>query len=134
MFRRGTRSNLIQADKLDFFFDALDHLGEIELLRMRAAWKSVDPQAHDDAWTAVRAAGALNGIGTDIDRVRNRAMAWSTKGDNAVPFRQNDNVTWAEVKLEAAEAIVDIALAVALGDLLDAKTREILLTAWDGDL
>ena len=132
MFHRKPTSNLIDSVRLDAYFEALDHLDEIGLLRMRAAWAAVDQRDHEDAWTAVRAAGALNGIGSDIDKVRNRAMAWSTRGDNAIPYLQNNNQSWAQTKLEAAEAIVDVALGVAFGNLLDDKARGILLSPWDG--
>lgn len=134
MFRRSRKTTLIDADKLDAFFDALDHLDEVALLRMRASWKSVNEQDREDAWTAVRTLGARDGFAREIDRVRNRAMAWATRGTNAIPYRQDNNETWAEIKMEAAEAIVDIALAAAFGDQFDEKTRAVLLTAWGGEI
>jgi hypothetical protein len=132
MLHRRSKSNLVDSDRLDAYFEALDHLDEVGLLRMRAAWASVHQRDHEDAWTAVRTAGALNGIGPDIDKVRSRAMAWSTRGNNAIPYLQDNNQSWAQTKLEAAEAIVDVALGMAFGKLLDEKSREILLMPWDG--
>jgi hypothetical protein len=134
MLHRRSKSNVIDTVRLDAFFEALDHLDQVGLLRMRAAWAAVDHHDHEDAWTAVRTAGALNGFGGDIDKVKNRAMAWSTRGNNAIPYLQDNNPSWAQTKLEAAEAIVDVALGVAFGKLLDEKVREILLAPWDGTL
>jgi hypothetical protein len=37
---------------------------------------------------------------------------------------------WQQIKMEAAEAIVDAALAVALGDRLDAQSHDILIEPW----
>ncbi len=134
MFHRDRKASPINLDKLEEFFEALDHMGEVELLRMRAVWLSVDRQSHEDAWTAIRVIGARDGFAKEIDRVRKRAVAWATRGNNAIPYRQDNNETWAEIKLEAAEAIVDIALAVAFGDRLDEKTRTVLLTPWNGQV
>ena len=44
--------------------------------------------------------------------------------------RISDDVTWMETKIEAGEAIVDAALAVALGSRLDADCRSLLIGPW----
>lgn len=132
MFHFGRRANVLETDALNEFFRALDHADEVELLRMRAAWKSVGRRTHEEAWAAVRAVGVRDALNREIDGIRKRAMAWATRGSNAVPYRVNNDETWAEIKLEAAEAIVDIALAVSLGERLDRQTRETLLAAWSG--
>jgi hypothetical protein len=128
MFHFGRRANVLETDALNEFFRTLDHADEAELLRMRAAWKSVARRTHEDAWEAVRAVGAREGLSWEIDAIRKRAMAWASRG-TAVPYRvKNDD--WVVIKREAAEAIVDIALGVSLGERLDERTRETLLTAW----
>jgi hypothetical protein len=97
---------------------------------MRAAWRSTSREAHEDAWTTVRSIGAREGLTREIDRVRNRALAWASRGSNTIPYRISDDVTWMETKIEAGEAIVDAALAVALGSRLDADCRNVLIGPW----
>ena len=131
MFNRGPKTNLLDTDELDAFFESLDHADQVELLRMRAAWKAVSRLVHEEAWAAVRTVGARDGISKEIDRVRNRAMAWAARGSDMVPYARGGTAMWAQIKLEAEEAIVDIALGIGLGDRLDEQTRATLLAAWD---
>jgi hypothetical protein len=132
MFHLGKRVNVLDTDELKEFFDAVDHADEVELLRMRAAWLSVDRKRHEEAWAAVRAVGVREGLSKEIDGIRKRALAWASRGNNDIPYRMNNDETWAEIKMEAAEAIVDAALGISLGDRLDAETRETLLASWGG--
>jgi hypothetical protein len=129
VFRR--KPNSLDSDELNAFFGALDHLDDVELLRMSAAWRSVTKSTHEEAWAAVRAVGARYGLSKEIDWVRKRAIAWASRGNNSIPYMINNNETWAEIKLEAEEAIVDVALGIALGDRLDEQARATLLAAWD---
>jgi hypothetical protein len=129
VFRR--KPNLLDNDELNAFFNALDHLDNVELLRMSAAWRSVTRVTHEEAWAAVRAVGDRYGLSKEIDWVRKRAMAWASRGNNSIPYMINNNETWAQIKLDAEEAVVDVALGIALGDRLDEQTRATLLVAWD---
>ena len=115
--------------RLDAFFDALDHLGDVELLAHEGGLAGRSARRiHEEAWAAVRAVGDRDGLSREIDRVRKRAMAWATRGSNvACRTRSATSATWAQVKLEAEEAIVDAALAIALGDRLDERTRDDVL-------
>jgi hypothetical protein len=132
VFGLRRKPSVLDTDELNAFFDVLDHMGDVELLRMRAAWRAVPRRIHEEAWAAVRAVGARDGLSRDIDRVRKRAMTWAARGSDVVPYALSDSATWAQVKLEAEEAIVDVALGIALGDRLDERTRETLLAAWVG--
>ena len=127
--RRG-RVNLVDTEEMAAFFEQLDHLNLEQLRVMRAAWRSTSREAHEDAWTPVRSIGAREGLTREIDRVRNRALAWASRGSNTIPYRISDDVTWMETKIEAGEAIVDAALAVALGSRLDADCRNVLIGPW----
>jgi pyruvate/oxaloacetate carboxyltransferase len=127
--RRG-RVNLVDTEEMAAFFEQLDHLNLEQLRVMRAAWRSTSREAHEDAWTTVRSIGAREGLTREIDRVRNRALAWASRGSNTIPYRISDDVTWMETKIEAGEAIVDAALAVALGSRLDADCRNVLIGPW----
>ena len=121
--------DLVHSEELDRFFDSLDRVGDTELMRLKAAWHSIDRQAHEGAWAVVRVVSASHNLEAEIDKVRGRALAWVSH--DAMPYRYLDgNPMWMQYKAEAAEAIVDAAIAVALGDLLDERTRATLLTAW----
>jgi hypothetical protein len=123
--------DLLDTPEMAAFFDTLDHLDEAELLRMRAAWRSVPREAHERAWAAVRAAGSRDGIAAAIDRVRGRALAWASRGTNTRPTQVSDDITWLDIKHEASEAIVDAALAIALDERIDPEARATLLVAWN---
>jgi hypothetical protein len=131
MFHRGGKANPLDTGQLDAFIESLDHIDRVELLRMRAAWQAVDKPAHEEAWAAVRTVGARVGLSKEIDEIRERARAWTRRGDDGVPYAFGDNELWAQLKMEAEGAIVDIALGIALGDRLDEQTRATLLAAWD---
>jgi pyruvate/oxaloacetate carboxyltransferase len=131
IFRRRGPVDLLDTQEMATFFETLDHFNLEQLLSLGAGWQATGRQAHEDAWTTVRAVGARDGLTKEIDRVRNKALAWATRGSNSVPYnRMNDNDTWLQVKKEAGEAIVDAALAVALGGRLDEASRAILIGPW----
>ena len=131
MFGRRRGTNLVDTPQMDAFFDRLDHLNREQLMALEAAWHSTTRPEHEQAWAAVRAVGDRTGLSEEVVRVRNKAMAWSTRGSNSVPYyRVNDDEAWQQVKLGASEAIVDAALAIALGDRLDATARDMLLGPW----
>jgi hypothetical protein len=130
MWRRRSGVDLLDTQEMDEFFAKLDHLDEGQLLGMRAAWQSTDGAAHQEAWAAVRAVGAAQGLTREIDRVRDKALGWASRGSNVVPYTFTDQITWLQIKMEAGEAIVDAALAVALGDRLDEASRNVLIEPW----
>ena len=126
--RRGT--NLIDTPEMSVFFEQLDHLNETQLLGLRAAWQAIDGGSRQEAWAAVRAVGVADGLTREIDRVRNKALGWVSRGTNVAPYSFSDPITWQQTKLEAGEAIVDAALAVALGSRLDEASRSVLIEPW----
>ncbi|MGD0247682.1 MAG: hypothetical protein ABSB75_01375 [Candidatus Limnocylindrales bacterium] len=130
MWGRKRGVNLVDTPEMDAFFARLDRLNEAQLLAMRAAWLSGDRRTHEDAWKAVRIVGKRDGLTKEIGRVRDRALAWSTRGDDACPYAFRDARPWAQAKMGAAEAITDVALAMALGDRLDEQTHRTLMATW----
>jgi hypothetical protein len=130
MWGRRRGANLVDTEAMEDFFEQLDHLNKEQLLSMRAAWRSANRQMHEDAWTAVRVIGARDGLSKEIDRVRKKAMTWSTRGSDAFPYTLNVDLVWQQVKMEAEEAIVDAALAMALGGRLDQQSHDILMEPW----
>lgn len=129
MWGRKRGVNLVDTPEMYAFIARLDRLNEAQLMAMRAAWSAIDRDEHEVAWAEVRAVGAREGLRKEIGRVRNKAMAWASRGRNTIPY-WGDNDNRQRIWLEAEEAIVDAALAVALGDRLDAQTREILMAPW----
>jgi hypothetical protein len=130
MWRRRQGVNLVDSDEMLDLFERLDRLNREQLMSMGAIWQSTDRRAHEEAWATVRAVGAREGLSKEIDRVRKKALAWSTRGSDAFPYTLNVDLMWQQVKMEAGEAIVDAALATALGSRLDGQTRETLLGPW----
>ena len=130
MLGRPIGISLRDTEELAVFFQRLDHLIEEQLLGMRAAWHATSREAHEEAWAAVRAVGVRDGLTKEIDRVRNKALGWASRGSNSIPYRLNNDDTWLQIKIEAGEPIVDAALAIALGSRLDEATREVLIGPW----
>jgi hypothetical protein len=127
--RRGV--NLVDTAAMEAFFDRLNRLDEGRLMGMRAVWSSIGSQEHEEAWTAVRAAAARDGLTGEIDRVRKKAIAWAARGSNMAPeVRIGQSQNWNVIKMEAGEAIVDAALGIALGGRLDAQSHDVLLAPW----
>jgi tellurite resistance protein len=128
---RRRNLDLADSEEMDRFFDQLDRMGEAELMRLRAAWLSIDRQAHEDAWAVVRVVCASGDLDEEIEKVRDRALTWVRY--DGMPYRYLDgNPMWMQHKADAAEAVVDAAIGVALGDRLDRRTRATLLAAWAG--
>ena len=131
MWGRQTGVGLVDTEEMAAFLERLDHVNQEQLMGMRAAWHATSREAHEEAWAAVRAVDVSEGLSKEIDRVRKKALAWVLRGSSAVPFfHRNDDVSWQQAKMEASEAIVDAALAVALGGRLDAHTHDVLIGPW----
>jgi hypothetical protein len=125
------RANLATTEAMGQFIESLDGLTEEQLLGMAAAWGSVDEQARADAWTQVRAVAAKEGLGRDVDQIRERAMEWATRGtDPGWPYALDAGDLSRKARKEAAPAVVDAAIAIALDDWLDESTRDVLLGPW----
>jgi hypothetical protein len=122
---------LVESPALDALFNELDRLRAEDLLRLEAAWRSIDMPAHEKAWAAIRKVAIRERLSDEIEEVRQRALTWM--GYDAVPYRYLDpNPGWVGIKASAAQAIADAAVAVALGDRLEPAARETLLSPWEG--
>ncbi len=126
--RRGV--NLVDTPEMNALFDRLERMNRVQMLGLRAAWHEVPTAEHEAAWGAVRAVGDRDGLAGEIDRVRDKALGWSRRGSDLLSYQMNDETTGLQIKMDAGEAIVDAALAVALGNRLDAATRDTLLAPW----
>jgi hypothetical protein len=73
MFGRRRSENLIDTAEMQGFFERLGRFNQEQLLSMRAAWQTTSREAHEDAWTTVRAVAATSGLSTEIERVRKKA-------------------------------------------------------------
>jgi hypothetical protein len=130
MWRRKHGEALADTPEMDAFFVRLDHMNDAQLLAMGAAWLSSDRRAHENAWKKVRSVGKRHGLIREIGRLRERAMAWSTRGDDMSSYGYADTRPWAAARMSAGEAVADIAVAMALGDRLDEKTHKLLMAPW----
>jgi prolyl oligopeptidase PreP (S9A serine peptidase family) len=132
LFGRKRGVDLLDTEEMGDFLGSLDHLNQAQLMALRAGWRATSQEDHEVAWGAVRAVADARGLSKEIGRVRDTAMAWTTRSRNAVPFYQggNDEMVWQQIKIEAGEAIVDAALAIALGDRLDDATHDVLIGPW----
>jgi hypothetical protein len=139
MWGRRRDLNLVDTIEMDAFFGKLDRLSLEQLMAMTAAWHSTGLEAHERSWRAVRAAGIRLDLTKEIDRIRDKAMAWASRDSMSVPLlglselsgvMSGQPATWQQVKAEAAAGIVDAALAIALGDRLDDASRDTLLGPW----
>ncbi|MGD0247681.1 MAG: hypothetical protein ABSB75_01370 [Candidatus Limnocylindrales bacterium] len=131
MWGRRKGPNLVDTEEMEAFFARLDRMNREQLLALRAAWSATSHEKHEEAWAAVRAVGAGEGLAKEIDRVRGKAIGWASRGSDPIGhFAVRDNVSWQQIKRDAEEAIVDAALATALGNRLDAKVHAALLAPW----
>lgn len=128
MWGRKREQDLVDTPQMAAFFDMLAHLNAVQFLAMRAAWHALDRKSHEDAWATVRAVGARDGLTRSIDRVRSEARSWAIRGSSSYPYATtNNDITSQQLRMEACEAIVDAALAVALGNRLDPESHDILI-------
>ncbi len=130
MWGRRGRVNLVDTPEIAAFFERLDHLNKEQLLSLHAAWQAAGRTAHEDAWTSVRAVGARDGLTREIERVRNKALRWASRGSDSIPYQLVDDSEWLQIKIDAGGAIVDAALAIALGDHLDEASHSALIGPW----
>jgi len=128
MWGRKRGVDLLDTPDMDAFFERLDRLNQAEVQAMVAARHSTTPAEHEEAWAAVRAVGVRDGLAKEIDRVRNNALDRVGRGTNSVPYTVIDFAR--ETRIEAGGAIVDAAIAQALGGRLDRATHDFLAGPW----
>jgi hypothetical protein len=130
MWRRRRGVDLLDTPEMDAFFERLDHLNQAQLLGLQAAWQSADRRAHKGAWAAVWEVGVRDGLTKEIGRVRDKAMAWVSRDTALAGYQFFGTSAWVQAKRGACDAIVDVALATALGSRLDARYRDVLIRPW----
>jgi hypothetical protein len=127
--QKGAR-DLGDSGSIGAYFAALDRLDTDQLELLRTEWRSIPKAAHEAAWAQVRTVADRDRLSDEVDRVRRRALDWTTRGSSTPGRGQPDYRTWIELKIGAAEAVVDAALAFALGERLDETSRTTLLRPW----
>jgi hypothetical protein len=128
MWGRKRGVNLLDTPQMDTFFERLEGLNQAEVQALTAVWHAASKQRHEDAWLAIRAVGAREALSKEIDRIRDRALDEVSRGTNFVPYTVIDLPR--QTRIEAGPAIVDAAVAIALGTRLDPATRELLMAPW----
>jgi hypothetical protein len=123
---------LAESVAMDRFIDSLDLLDEPTLMVMVAAWGAISHRDHEAAWAEVRRVADREGLQGEVQEVRERAVRWSYRGSNipAMPYSLQSEDQWVGLRREAAPALVDAALGIALGDRLDEFTSGVLLGPW----
>jgi hypothetical protein len=130
----GNRANSDGLDEaaLDRFFTLLDHLDQSRLMQLQAMARVANRAERDEAWKEVRRAAEANGLLDAIQQVRDRVFQWAGRGTNVPPLQPVpvDFEMLVTTRMGAAGPLVDAAAAIALGDLLDEASREILVGPW----
>ena len=123
---------LVESEAMNDFIGSLDLLNEANLMVLVASWGAVAQRDHEAAWAEVRRVATDDGLDADVKAVRDRAMQWAYRGTNipAIPYSMMSDDEWLRLRREAAPALVDAALAVALGDRLGQSARNVLLAPW----
>jgi hypothetical protein len=120
---------------LDGLVEQLDRLGADAFLAMVASWNDQDPDAHADAWTTAEASARQHRLGAAVERARERVINWAeslgggTYADITM-YGGGWNPVLRDARAAAAPALVDVAVALALGDRLDPAARDVLLAPW----
>jgi len=124
--------DLLDTPEMNRFFLLLDRLDETRIMALRAAWRGISDARHESAWTMVRALAEREELTNEIDRVRGAALAWTNRGSDIAPYATygHPDRMWTQIKMEAAEAVVDAALAIALGTSLDGAAYDVLIGPW----
>jgi hypothetical protein len=126
---RRAGANLLDTKEMTDFFDKLDHLNQEQLLSLAASWEAREKLPHRDALTqAVAAAGEL-GLTAQMEEARDEAMRWALRGPSdlwAVTLQDERLQIWRQ----AAPALADAAVAIALGNRLNDGARALLLEPW----
>jgi hypothetical protein len=128
MWGRKRGVNLLDTPQMDTFFERLEGMNQAEVQALTVVWHSVSKQQLEDAWLEIRAIGAREALTKQIDRVRDKALDEATRGTNNVPYTVMDLPR--QTRIEAGPAIVDAAVAIALGNRLQPATRELLMAPW----
>ncbi len=120
-------------DLVDAFIRRLDRLDQGQLLALRAAWRAIPRETHEEQWALVRGIAKSHRIEADVDGVRERAMHWAMRGDNRPPLYHiaMDDEMAGQIRATAAAAIVDAALALTLREWLPRGAYAVLAGPWE---
>ena len=125
--------NIAESEPVDRFFEYLEHAEADLLLALSAAWRAVEEQAREEAWTRVHDAAKRTRTERGVETVRDRAMHWAGRSGYSygeITAYGGGQPLWGDVRRQAAPALVDAAVAIALGRRLDSASREVLLGPW----
>ena len=117
---------------VDRFFAQLGRLDQAQLMLLPAMAGSVDQAERESALREARRVADENGLIAEVQMIRDEATHWATRGTNVPPLQPipldfEMNVT---MRMQAVGPIADAAVAIALGGMLDAGSREVLLGPW----
>jgi hypothetical protein len=104
------------------------------LLMLGAEPSPTEAAEHARARAAARAGVARRGLSSELERVGAEIVRWSGVGGAGsgvyAPVSAPGDLLLADLRRQALPALLDAAMALALGDALDPASRETLLVRW----
>ncbi len=136
LFTRWSRGRGPHAvETLDDFFSVMTTLPRDQLMALAAAHSEPDP-ARERAWASARGIIARDGLAADVDRLRSVVINWATRPASSpmqwAEILMADGLLDQDVRRAAAPALLDAAVALFLGESLEAPDRDAMLGPWRG--
>lgn len=122
-------------ETLDDFFSVMATLRRDQLMALAAAHSEPDPR-REQAWASARSIIERDGLAAEVDRLRSEVINWATRPASSpmqwAEILMADGLLEQDVRRAAAPALLDAAVALFLGEALDAADREAMLRPWHG--
>ena len=117
-------------DELNAFLDGLPNLDSGVLIGLSIRPTDDEARALAHARLRARRVAAVSGLDEALESVRGQIVTWSSASGVRSVFAA-DEVLIGELRLGAAQAIVDAATAILMADALDNHTHEVLVERWE---
>ncbi len=121
-------------DELVAFLQTLPELDRGELLALSAAYRSSDAQDRDAARAVVREVVDRLRCAPTLDSVEQEILHWAeTEGAGSGVYAfatPGGDLLLADLRKQAAPALLDAAAVLVVGNALDAVSRRVLLAPW----
>jgi len=118
---------------LEEFLRVLPHLETGELLAIGAAYHDADEDAREAARTEASGVAKRRGLDDEIRQVQSSIIQWAVSDITRSQTLTFENVRASssmlgDVRQDNVPPLLDAATALVLGDALDSRSRELLLT------
>jgi hypothetical protein len=117
---------------LEEFLRILPHLDVAELLEMGATYRATDEAAREAARAEASARAKQRGLDDEVRRVQGSIIQWANSDITRSQTLTFENVRASssmlgDVRQENVPPLLDAAMALVLGEALDATSRDLLL-------